>query len=402
MCHITCREDVGQSVPHPPRVTEAADEGVGHARAIRVLVVEDEAMVGEIIQGMLEDSGYTIVGRACNGREAVEMTQSLHPDVILMDIEMPGMGGIEATRRIQERCPTPVVILSAYETPELLTAAGDAGAGAYLRKPPDAAAMTRAIVTAMARFRDVMVLREMNAELRARNQELDAFASTVAHDIKHPLTLIVGYADLLAQEYSAFSEEEVRAYLRMIAERARKVGRIVDTLLLLAQTRQKAVAPGPLDMHHIVTEVLRRRVDEMIRDYQAQIVTPERWPVARGYAPWVEEIWTNYIGNAIKYGGRPPYVQLGFTLQGEHIRFWVRDNGAGLTAEEQARLFIPFERLRYIRTEGYGLGLSIVRRIAERLGGEVGVESEKGQGACFWFTLPAWVVPTCESEVEVG
>ncbi len=389
-------------MPKPSPSTYAADGEVAHSRAIQVLVVEDEAMVGEVIRGMLESNGYAVVGMAHDGREAIEMTQNLHPDVILMDIEMPGMGGIEATRRIQEQCPTPVVILSAYETPELLTAAGDAGAGAYLRKPPDAATITRAIITAVARFRDVMALREMNAELQARNQELDAFASTVAHDIKHPLSLIVGYADLLAQEYGAFSEEEVRAYLRMIAERARKVGRIVDALLLLAQIRQKAIVPGPLDMHHIVTEVLRRRVDEMVRSYRAQIVTPARWPIAQGYAPWVEEIWTNYIGNAIKYGGRPPRVQLGFTRQGKNIRFWVRDNGAGLTAEEQAKLFVPFERLRHIRAEGYGLGLSIVRRIAERLGGEVGVESEKGQGACFWFTLPAWSAPTCESEVEVS
>ena len=98
----------------------------------RVLIVEDEALVGAMIQGLLEGQGYTVVGTATNGRQAVEMTQSLRPDVVLMDIRLPEMDGLEATRCISESCPTPVVMLTAYDTPELVEQASAAGAGAYL------------------------------------------------------------------------------------------------------------------------------------------------------------------------------------------------------------------------------------------------------------------------------
>jgi len=117
---------------------------------------------------------------------------------------------------------------------------------------------------------------------------------------------------------------------------------------------------------------------------------PDEWPLAVGYGPWIEEVWANYINNAIKYGGEPPCVRLGATAQPDGtIRFWVSDNGAGLSEEEQARLFTPFTRLDQVRARGYGLGLSIVRRIMDRLGGEVGVESRDGEGSVFSFVLPA-------------
>jgi signal transduction histidine kinase len=145
----------------------------------------------------------------------------------------------------------------------------------------------------------------------------------------------------------------------------------------------------------------------MIEERKAEIVSPPKtpWPTAMGHGPWVEEVWVNYISNALKYGGRPPRVELGFdtstaglgspqlqsssgatTLSGK-IRFWVRDNGPGLPPEAQAQLFTPFPRLERDRAEGHGLGLSIVQRIVDKLGGQVGVESKVGQGSTFTFTL---------------
>jgi two-component system sensor histidine kinase/response regulator len=119
-----------------------------------------------------------------------------------------------------------------------------------------------------------------------------------------------------------------------------------------------------------------------------------KWPVALGYAPWVEEVWINYLSNAFRYGGRPPRLELGAEAQPDgRVRFWVRDNGAGLTPEDQARLFTPFTRLDQVQVKGHGLGLSIVRRIVEKLGGQVGVESQIGQGSTFSFTLPGVASP---------
>jgi signal transduction histidine kinase len=165
---------------------------------------------------------------------------------------------------------------------------------------------------------------------------------------------------------------------------------IIDELLLLASARQVTdVGVSSLDMASIVDQV-RQRLDYMIEEYQAEIVLPQAWPVSWGHGPWVEEVWTNYISNALKYGGQPPRVELGATEQEDGaIRFWVQDNGSGLTSEEQDRLFTPFTRLDQVRAKGHGLGLSIVRRIVERLGGQVGVESQVGQGSVFSFTLPA-------------
>jgi len=118
---------------------------------------------------------------------------------------------------------------------------------------------------------------------------------------------------------------------------------------------------------------------------------PDAWPVAVGYGPWIEEVWANYLSNAIMYGGSSPRIELGADVQADGmVRFWVRDYGPGISADQQQHLFIPFTQLAQSSANGHGLGLSIVRRIMNKLGGEVGVESNgvPGQGSRFFFTLP--------------
>lgn len=139
---------------------------------IRVLIADDDALVGEMIWGTLEDIGYQVIGKAMDGQQAIEMAEKLRPDVILMDIEMPNLDGLEATHQIYDHCPTPVVVLTAYETQELVTHASEVGVGAYLVKPPNALEIERAITIAMARFDDLLKLHQLNAQLRSRNTEL--------------------------------------------------------------------------------------------------------------------------------------------------------------------------------------------------------------------------------------
>lgn len=240
-------------------------------------------------------------------------------------------------------------------------------------------------------------LRQYTEQLAAQNAELDAFAHTVAHNLKSPLSIIIGFAQVLITDRETMSLQDVSEALRCISQTGQKLDTIIEELMLLAGVRKQEVTPEPLDMSNIVREAIER-LHILVQDRHAQITLCDQaaWPAALGYAPWIEEVWVNYISNAIQYGGQPPQVQMGADApslteeqeQAGMARFWVRDNGPGLSAKAQVDLFTPFTRLVQVHTNGHGLGLSIVRRIVEKLGGQVGVTSEIGQGSTFFFTLP--------------
>lgn len=235
-------------------------------------------------------------------------------------------------------------------------------------------------------------LSQMEEEIEERKRqvaELDAFAHTVAHDLKTPLTLIVGFSDLVRNNYKLMSPNDLDSSLHRIEKATYRAINIVEELLLLASVRKQDVSLSEVEMNTVVENVIDRFA-YLIEENQAQISVPAEWPVAIGYGPWLEEVWANYISNAIKYGGSPPHVELGATKQKNGmIRFWVRDNGGGLPPEKLAVLFTEFIRLSELQIEGHGLGLSIVQRIMSKLGGRVGVESELGKGSEFYFLLPA-------------
>jgi PAS domain S-box-containing protein len=233
-------------------------------------------------------------------------------------------------------------------------------------------------------------LRQANLELQARNEELDAFGHTVAHDLRSPLSIVIGYANTIADYVDTLSREELQQSARALLKIGLKMDNIIDELMLLAGLRKAQATMGPLDMAGIVAEA-QQRLGRTIDLYHVEIVLPAVWPEAIGYGPWVEGVWANYMSNAIKYGGRPPRVELGATpMPDGTVRFWVRDNGPGLTPDAQTHLFTPFERLDQVHIGGHGLGLSIVRRVVEKMGGQVCVESDgvPGQGCTFSFTLP--------------
>lgn len=233
-------------------------------------------------------------------------------------------------------------------------------------------------------------LAQLNASLLVQNEELNAYSHTVAHDLQNPLSILVGYAEMLAKDGVSGDDESFRESVGAILENARRLDSIIKEILLLAEVRQlEEVDIEPLEMGSIVSEICRR-LSNTFAENEVEIAFPEEWPAAIGYRPWVEEIWFNYVNNAVKYGGDPPILKLGAEeLDGDAVRFWVRDNGEGIAAEDQKRLFAPFTKLHRRRAKGHGLGLSIVQRIATKLGGQVGVESKLGEGSLFWFTLPS-------------
>jgi len=219
-------------------------------------------------------------------------------------------------------------------------------------------------------------------------QELDAFAHTIGYTLRDPVSLIIGYTELLKAQ--AGLPDNLQEYLNAIARNGLKMSHIIDELQVLTGVRRARVIPKPLSMLRIVAEV-QQRLAHLIQEYEAKVVISEYWPTALGHKPWVEEVLAYYLSNAIKYGGQPPRVHIGATAQSDGmIRFWVRDNGPGFTSDEQAQLFTEFAHLSQRRVTEYSLGLSIVKRIVTKLGGQVGVESDgiPGEGSIFTFTLP--------------
>lgn len=361
------------------------------ASIAELLIVDDTLENLRLLSQMLAEKGYR-VETAGSGARALATAQANPPDLVLLDIKMPEMDGYEVCEALKADERTrdiPIIFLSALDETYDKVKAFTSGGVDYIIKPFQFEEVLARVEIHIALMNLQRQLQQANRELQQRLEELDAFAHTVAHDLKNPLTRIIGYAELLEGEFDTLPEEDLRGFLGVIARGGRKMENIINELLLLASVREGEVESQPLDMFDIVNEV-QRRLSHMIEGSQAQIIVPESWPAALGHGPWVEEVWLNYISNAIKYSGRPPRLELaGAAEPGGAVRFWVRDNGPGLSEEDQGRLFAPFTRLHQLRAEGHGLGLSIVRRIVDKLGGRAGVESKVGKGSVFYFTLPS-------------
>ncbi|MGA9116036.1 MAG: HAMP domain-containing sensor histidine kinase, partial [Bacteroidota bacterium] len=206
-------------------------------------------------------------------------------------------------------------------------------------------------------------------------------------DLNSTIVATLGFAELLADPPSSLTPEEEREFLRKISSGGRKMSAIVRELLLFARMKKEDVEPLPLRMDGIIGEALRR-LSHLVRERRGNVEVLPGLPEALGYAPWVEEVWFNLLGNALKYGGTPPRVRAGGEEKGGLARFSVEDNGAGIPAEDLTLILHGEigERKRLIR--GHGLGLTIARRIVEKLGGTLEAESTPGKGSVFFFTLP--------------
>ncbi|MBE2222856.1 MAG: GAF domain-containing protein [Anaerolineae bacterium] len=247
-------------------------------------------------------------------------------------------------------------------------------------------ALANQTAVAIENMRLLEAERERAHQLQLSNEQLDAFSHMVAHDLKSPLALILGYVQLLMMGVS--EPEAVENHLGLVFNAAQKMRNIISELLLLASVRKEDVKKRPLAMNYVVKEALKR-LSLPLEEEQAQLILPEKWPTALGYGPWVEEIWVNYISNAIKYGGTPPVITLGADEPSDgFIQFWVLDNGPGIDPHNMTKVFQKFIRLEETRATGHGLGLAIVKQIAEMLTGEVGFENRQNGGTKFYFTLP--------------
>jgi signal transduction histidine kinase len=357
-----------------------------------LLIVDDVPTNLGILFSYLREFGFNVCV-AENGEDALEQIPYTEPELILLDVMMPGIDGFETCRRLKAAAATrdiPIIFMTALSDTVDKVKGFEIGAVDYITKPVQQEEVLARITAHLTLRKQQQTLEQQKLELQQQNSELEAFAHTVAHDLKNPVNAIKGYSALIIEDLeSSIAEPELLLEdLQKIEQAGKKMVNIIDAILLLASARSQDVHMEALNMAEIVTGV-QQRLAHTITEYQGEIITPKTWPIAQGYAPWIEEVWTNYLSNGLKYGGKPPYLKLDASPdKNGYIRFWLHDNGRGLTVSEQSRLFVPFTRINQARVEGHGLGLSIVQRIVEKCGGRVGIESQVGQGSTFYFTLP--------------
>ena len=367
---------------------------------IAVLLIEDNPGDAFLIKELLNEAATAV-----SSHTSFNLTHSDHLadglavlsrapfDVILLDLSLPDSYGLDTFLALCEAISdTPIILLTGFNSEQLAMEAMQLGAQDYLVKGDvDSHSLVRAIRYAIERQRLFAELSHKADELSASNAELDAFAHTVAHQIKGLLSQIVGYADFALVEYGPDLQSELFEILKRILSSGDKINTVINNLLFLSSIRSdKEVEGDALKMQPLVDEACKRLSTE-INERKASITMPSQWPSAQGYGPWIEEVWVNYLSNAVKYGGDPPEIELGATSRGNGmITFWIKDNGPGIARVDQAQLFRPHIRLNWKVLHGDGVGLSIVSRIIEKSGGKVGVESEDGKGSTFWFTLPQY------------
>ena len=361
----------------------------------RLLIVDDTPQNLRLISDFLAEQGFELM-LTRSGAQALEKLQLATPDLVLLDVRMPGMDGFEVCRRLKADpsvADIPVIFMTALDDSAHKVEGFRLGAVDYVTKPIQRDELLARIRLHLQLHRLQRELTQKSDDLAAKNLELEAYAHTIAHSLKTPLATATRFLEILHKYKSAALDEETRQLVRQAFDAMANTGDVVDALLLLSTVEQQPVQLQPLEMSEVVASV-QSQLAELRERSAARIEVPAQWPRALGYAPWIAEVWLNLLTNAIKYGGTPPRMRLGASVDGGQVRFWVRDNGEPLSAQAAALVFIPFTRLHRERAAGHGLGLATVQRIVTRLGGEVGVNPGVDGGNEFFFSLPALVAHT--------
>jgi PAS domain S-box-containing protein len=227
---------------------------------------------------------------------------------------------------------------------------------------------------------------ERTAELQTANAQLEAFAYSVSHDLRAPLRGMQGLAQALLEDYGAKLDAVGQDYARRIVQEAGLLDRLIQDLLGYSRLTRIEVSLEDVDLAEVVSAATHSLREEIAA--AAARVDVGRLPVVRGTRSILLQIVTNLLSNAVKFGGVRPVVRVWADVASDTVRLWVEDHGIGISPQHHERIFRAFERLH--GTEAYpgtGIGLAIVRRGAERIGGRAGVESDEGRGSRFWVEL---------------
>ncbi len=228
-------------------------------------------------------------------------------------------------------------------------------------------------------------------ELTQVNRELDAFAYTISHDLRAPLRSMHGYADALVEDYGASLPEEGRGFTQRIVAAADRMENLIQDILTYSRLARGEVNLRPVALEQIVNQVLAHS-EQTVSEASARIEVEHPLPSVKAHPPTLVQAIENLLSNAIKFvsPGNKPSIRIRAERQANCVRLWFEDNGIGIDPAHQERVFQPFQRLHGVETyPGTGIGLAIVRRSLERMGGGCGVVSKPGEGSRFWIELPA-------------
>lgn len=234
-------------------------------------------------------------------------------------------------------------------------------------------------------------LRSLNRELQSSNADMEAFAYSVSHDLKGPLRVMRGFAELLTQEYSPSLDGNGREYVRTIQTSSSRMIELVEDLLIYARLSHNQIIPEPVNLRLAVIEILDHLPPDIkIRELKIEI--PSDLPCVLGHTSTLRQALLNLCSNAVKFvkPGEAPTLTITAEARAGRVRLNVRDRGIGIAPEHHERIFKVFERLHDDTVyPGSGIGLAIVKRGAERMQGSAGVESSPGQGSNFWMEFIA-------------
>ncbi len=389
---------------------------------IKVILADDHPGLRAGFCGILQGADdIDVIAETGDGRETVARAGELEPDVVVMDVAMPGINGVEATRAISETAPAVrVLALSGHNDGFFVKGMLEAGARGYLLKdvaidelvdavrtladgriyvsPSVTDTLTYSFLSTMSelnssRDKQQQLLEEIqlkNRELERQNAELERFTYSVSHDLKTPLVTIKGFIGLLQRDLDADDRSAVAADIDKIARATDNLARQLDELLELSRVGRLVRPPVEIDLREMLAEVVAM-LEDPIAASGTRVVIADDMPAARGDAGRVFEVFQNLISNAIKFrdGESRPRVEIGAELADGRVTCFVRDNGIGIESEYHERIFNLFERLDP-HVEGTGIGLALAKRIVEFHEGRIWAESDGvGKGTTFWFTLPS-------------
>ena len=387
----------------------------------KVLAVDDSETYLQQLAEALRGDGYEVV-LARSGEEALELLAVDPVDCVLLDMIMPGIGGRETCRRLKSvpaMRDIPIIILTAVEDRAAMLDGLASGADDYIAKSSDFD-LVRARLQAQIRrkqfedenrtIREELMRKELEAsearaarttaemraalveELELKNEELESFSYSVAHDLRAPLRSIDGFSQALLEDYADKLNEEGRTYLGYVRESAQQMAQLIDDLLTLSRVTRAEFQREAIDLGDIARRVAHR-LREAEPGRRVQVIVPETLP-AQGDGRLMAVVFENLLGNAWKFTGKTDdaRIEIGVEPGAPPVNF-VRDNGAGFDMAYAAKLFGVFQRLHSASEfEGTGIGLATVQRVIRRHGGRIWAQGAVGQGATFFFTLEGGAV----------